>query len=248
MSPPSPFYIRPAELRDLPRITAVCLAGLPDDPTFDFLWNHRHEYPDDCYFFWLQSFKADLYNPRKTFLVATEESFPINGCITTVENWSISKAYVRRDGDLARRVAFGKTMGYVKSKYWEQTYPENYHLILLTTHPDYRRRGAATALSKWGIDQGRRAGIAIGVEASPMGFPLYQHLGFVLQEELTVECRSGENTATLPVKVMVYDKGTERLPNGTQIHSEVDTSLCTHAGISTDTNQRKRKKKKKEKG
>jgi ribosomal protein S18 acetylase RimI-like enzyme len=100
--------------------------------------------------------------------------------------------------------AFQQTMNYVQSKYWETKYPQNYHLVLLATHPDYRRRGAGTALSQWGINQGLAAGIDIGVEASPMGFPLYQHLGFVLQEELVIAPQNDD--ARLPVKVMVYDK------------------------------------------
>lgn len=73
MSSPS-FKIRPAQIRDLPRITTVCLAGLPDDPTFGFLWRYAREYPDDNYFFWLQRFKDDLYDPKKTFLVAVESA------------------------------------------------------------------------------------------------------------------------------------------------------------------------------
>jgi hypothetical protein len=73
----SPFRIRLAELRDIPRITTVCLASLPDDPSFNFLWRYRHQYPDDSYFFWLQTFKGILYHPSVTFLVA-EEPGPID--------------------------------------------------------------------------------------------------------------------------------------------------------------------------
>jgi len=69
--------IRLAQIRDLARITAVCLAALPDDPTFKFLWRHAPQYPEDSYFFWLQKFKDDLYNPKNTFLVAVESA---DGC------------------------------------------------------------------------------------------------------------------------------------------------------------------------
>lgn len=126
------------------------------------------------------------------------------GYVTKLENCAISKEYVRRDGDRNRMAAFSKTMDGVQKKYWETLYPHNYHLLLLATHPEYRRRGAGTALSKWGIEKGLSAGMDIGVEASPMGFPLYKHLGFVLLEVLMVEPQHDD--ARLPVKVMVFEK------------------------------------------
>jgi hypothetical protein len=72
MSPFPPFRIRPAELRDVPRITTVCLDALPDDPGFVYLWRYRHQYPDDSYFFWLQVFKDWLYDPKTTLVVAEQ--------------------------------------------------------------------------------------------------------------------------------------------------------------------------------
>lgn len=105
--------------------------------------------------------------------------------------------------------AFRGVMDKVHAKYWEKKYAQNYHLELLATHPDYRRRGAGTLLSQWGIDQGLAAGIDIGVEASPMGFPLYSQLGFILLETLMVEVEGDD--AKLTVRVMVYDKGKETL-------------------------------------
>ena len=68
----SQFRVRQAELRDLPRVTTVGLASLPDDPAFVWLYRYRHQYPDDNYFFWLQVFKTYLYTPNITFLVAEE--------------------------------------------------------------------------------------------------------------------------------------------------------------------------------
>jgi GNAT superfamily N-acetyltransferase len=73
-------------------------------------------------------------------------------------------------------------MKQIHADYWEHRYPDNYHLELLVTHPDYRRRGAGTLLTQWGIDQSLREGCDVGVEGSVMGAPLYKHLGFELQE------------------------------------------------------------------
>jgi hypothetical protein len=72
MSQTSSFKIRLAELRDLPRVVTVALASLPDDPTYEWMWRYRRQYPDDHQFFWLQAFKYYLYEPNITFLVAEE--------------------------------------------------------------------------------------------------------------------------------------------------------------------------------
>jgi len=85
-------------------------------------------------------------------------------------------------------------------------YPQNYYLVLLATHPDYRRRGAGTALTQWGVDQALAAGIDVGLEASPMGYPLYQHMGFVLLENLVIKPDADDDPASALLRVMVYDK------------------------------------------
>ena len=72
MSPTPSFRVRLAELRDVPRVTTVALASLPDDPGFEFIWRYRRQYPDDSQFFWLQVFKHYLYHPKITLIVAEE--------------------------------------------------------------------------------------------------------------------------------------------------------------------------------
>jgi GNAT superfamily N-acetyltransferase len=101
-------------------------------------------------------------------------------------------------------IAFEKAMNYTHSTYWETIFPHNYYLALLATHPDYRRRGAGTALTQWGIDQALAAGVDVGLEASPMGFPLYQHLGFILLEDLVV--KPDNDPASVLLRIMVHDK------------------------------------------
>ncbi|KAI0162420.1 hypothetical protein BJ166DRAFT_267942 [Pestalotiopsis sp. NC0098] len=52
------------------------------------------------------------------------------------------------------------------------------HLWLLTTHPDYRRRGAARALCCWGMQLAQSRNHPVTVLASPMGRQLYTNIGF----------------------------------------------------------------------
>jgi len=106
-----------------------------------------------------------------------------------------------------RMAAFFETMNKVHAKYWETLYPKNYRLELLATHPDYRKRGAATELIQWGIEKAAFEGVDVGVESSPMGLPLYLHLEFILQETLTVTVEGDD--ATLLVRVMLHNKSKE---------------------------------------
>ncbi|KAF8545249.1 hypothetical protein BDD12DRAFT_637208, partial [Trichophaea hybrida] len=229
---------------DIARITQVCVKGLPDDPTFDYLWSHRREYPDDNYFFWLQKFKANIFDPRYTMLVAVHRensslstspsktaaietiiafalwerngssgaakkrfrgrdtwSNMLNRWLTCVENWSISKNYIRRDANPKHLAEFQKVMDAVHKQYWETLCPENFHLDLLCTHPDWRRRGAGTMLTEWGINHARQECVDVGVESSPMGLSLYERLGFLLID--TKEVQVEDEDEKLLVRVMV---------------------------------------------
>jgi hypothetical protein len=67
----SPIAVRPAVFPDIARITRVAVDSLPDDPTFDYLWSNRLQYPEDNYFFWQQILKGRLFDPHFTMLVAT---------------------------------------------------------------------------------------------------------------------------------------------------------------------------------
>lgn len=95
---------------------------------------------------------------------------------------------------------FSLVMDDVQKQYWESMYPDNFHLELLCTHPDYRRRGAGTMLTSWGLKAADLEGADAGVESSPMGFPLYQSLGFTLLEERIVKVDGDD--ADLAVRVM----------------------------------------------
>ncbi|KAJ6054137.1 uncharacterized protein N7446_010149 [Penicillium canescens] len=56
---------------------------------------------------------------------------------------------------------------------------KHYYLDMLGTHPDYRGRGAGSALVQWGCDIADREGDGAYVDASKAGAPLYERHGFV---------------------------------------------------------------------
>ncbi|KAL4994035.1 acyl-CoA N-acyltransferase [Aspergillus recurvatus] len=55
----------------------------------------------------------------------------------------------------------------------------HYYLDTLATHPDYQRRGAGSMLLQWGCELADEAGVALYVDASRAGAPLYERFGFV---------------------------------------------------------------------
>ncbi|KAA8899948.1 hypothetical protein FN846DRAFT_920917 [Sphaerosporella brunnea] len=241
--------LRLADLRDLARITTICIESLPDDPTFDYLWRYRHRFPADNQFFWLQTLKAHLFDPRYTMLVAVlyspssspekiagEENLEetiisfalwerngntraakrrvrkrnslnnrLHNGLTHAENWLISRRYTRRDADFARLEAFGNVMEDIHRQYWEKKYANNFRLDLLCTIREHRRKGAGTMLTQWGMDQAKREDANVGVESSPMGLPLYEHLGFKMEEIRHVIVKGDDEQ--LLVRVMALAAG-----------------------------------------
>lgn len=73
--------------------------------------------------------------------------------------------------------AYSETMKYAFEKYFAKYEKKQIHLVWLITHPDFRRRGAATMLCNWGREEAIKRGWMWTVIASPMGKSVYEHLG-----------------------------------------------------------------------
>ncbi|EED22083.1 conserved hypothetical protein [Talaromyces stipitatus ATCC 10500] len=60
---------------------------------------------------------------------------------------------------------------------WAQN-SKHLYLALLMTDPNFQRRGIGTAMLEWGHKHADEAGIPAFLIASPVGHPLYQHVGW----------------------------------------------------------------------
>lgn len=60
----------------------------------------------------------------------------------------------------------------------EDSFIDGLDLDVLATHPNFRRRGAATMLLRWGCDQADRDGLPVYIDASEAGVPVYEKYGF----------------------------------------------------------------------
>ena len=103
--------------------------------------------------------------------------FALSATTTGIQEWSISRKYQRRDADFARLEALDSMVADVEERFWKDL-PERWLLELMVTHVNSRRRGAATALLKWGIEQADDEGLLCKVEASPLGRLMYKSQGF----------------------------------------------------------------------
>jgi GNAT superfamily N-acetyltransferase len=81
----------------------------------------------------------------------------------------------RRDVDPKRMNKFRQELGKAKKAWFDDVYGnDQLNLLILATHPEYRRLGAAARLVAWGQEQAKAEGIPVTVFSSPMGFPLYR--------------------------------------------------------------------------
>lgn len=68
---------------------------------------------------------------------------------------------------------------------------------MMLVHPDYRRRGIARSLMETSLDYLRQRGVAcIKLDATPLGQPLYEQLGFQAEWEFQRWERPGESVAS----------------------------------------------------
>lgn len=89
-------------------------------------------------------------------------------------------------------------MARFQSEYFDRSYDFNQlRLVVLGTHPRYRRQGMATALCKWGMEQAVRDNVPITLISSQMGRKLYTHIGFRKLGEEHVRSRGEKQSLTV---------------------------------------------------
>jgi hypothetical protein len=85
----------------------------------------------------------------------------------------------RRDASPAHMEAYSRNSAKARREFFVSRYGQRQlSLRQMATHPQYWRRGAATTLCKWGMEEARRVGVAVPMFASPMGKMVYEALGF----------------------------------------------------------------------
>ncbi|KAK4171944.1 hypothetical protein QBC36DRAFT_338927 [Triangularia setosa] len=84
--------------------------------------------------------------------------------------------------------------------------PEQIHLQILATLPEFQRRGHASSLCKWGMKLVHQERLHdISVMASPMGYDLYTWLGFGIVGTFNIQVPGEEERLTLHAMKYVPD-------------------------------------------
>ncbi len=98
--------------------------------------------------------------------------------------------------------AFGSTTRAARETYFSVYQFRQLHLRMLATLPEFQRKGAGTALCKWGIEQAKQDQVPVTLLSSPMGHSLYSSLGFADIATVTVQVEGEEEK--LSIRAMVY--------------------------------------------
>jgi GNAT superfamily N-acetyltransferase len=103
----------------------------------------------------------------------------------------------RSDINKAHFQEFGNTLHRAIEKYFSLYGSKQYSLWLLATHPDFRRMGAGSLLTKWGLELAARESFVATVFASPMAETFYEHLGFQILGTVVVQVEGEEEKLVL---------------------------------------------------
>lgn len=194
--------IRPIERgeADLDAIVNIVIQAFPFDPQWGYRYCYRQQYPEDHYKF-TQRYYADYLDMTfagHNVIMLAETPSDEDPSVMKVIALSIWDNYgdgppgtgrfggkppanhpERKDASPVRLAEYTKCSTKARKELFVSRYGQRQlALRQLATLPAYWKRGAATQLCRWGMEEARRAGVAVSMFASPMGKPLYENLGF----------------------------------------------------------------------
>lgn len=139
-----------------------------------------------------------------TIHVMEGHDLPVMDSLLRLENWNQTPADLKRFLDYEPRGCFlarsgGEAVGTVTTT----TYGQELGWIgMMLVHPDFRRRGIASALMKTSLDYLNEKSIAcIKLDATPAGKPVYERLGFRAEWEFERWERKGDEASQFDLSI-----------------------------------------------
>jgi ribosomal protein S18 acetylase RimI-like enzyme len=113
-------------------------------------------------------------------------------------------------------------MGIARKKYYDDTYGEKkIELVKIGTHPEYRNRGVATKLIRWGLELANEQEKAVAVVGNSTGSKLYKSLGFKIMGTVLVQMEGEEEKMELSAMIFELNGGCRDIeePRGCEKHN-----------------------------
>ncbi|KAL2267133.1 hypothetical protein VTJ83DRAFT_4410 [Remersonia thermophila] len=214
---------------DVDAVTRVIINTMPLDPQWDYRFPYRKQHPEDHYKYTRMLFEYFLDPEHDDWVVmVVEDSLEPGGPAEVVAFgvWDVSYINKRRygpgykpqdpvteveeRGGKHRRDAnhehfdeFRRGQMKAYDKFFRPLGPEQMHLQILATLPQFQRRGHGSALCRWAMDLVRRDSLRhMSVMASPMGRELYTFLGFAWVGSFWIQVPGEEEKLVL--QAMMY--------------------------------------------
>ncbi|KAI8409325.1 hypothetical protein FOFC_09161, partial [Fusarium oxysporum] len=175
--PNAPLTLRRATIDDLDDITWIAVNGSPDDPvTAPVLDNGEVVHQPVSYGVW--------------DLKVTSDFIPGDHGINE-----------RCDANKKHMEAYAKALPAGLKKYFKRFGSEQIPLWEVVTHPDFRRRGAASMICEWGQKEADKDGKSLSLLATPMGKGLYSKLGYHVLGSVVVQVVGEEERVVVDAMV-----------------------------------------------
>lgn len=230
--------IRPVERgdADLEAIVDIVIQAFDYDPQWQWRYPYRKEYPEDHYYY-TRTYYADYldmtFAGHNTIMLAEMPSDEDHSTLKVVavsiwDNYGSAppdpnlpggKPPVnhpeRRDASATRMAEYSRCSAKARRKLFVARYGERQlSLRQMATLPTYWRRGAATMLCRWGMNEARRVGVAVPMFASPMGRRVYEALGFKKIGQWKAQLENEEESVT--IHALTWEPGWEDVYAGYQ--------------------------------
>ncbi|CAJ2511963.1 Uu.00g075880.m01.CDS01 [Anthostomella pinea] len=209
-----PFAVLPAQICDVEPVYDVYFAAFKNEPIIEFLFpggGDRKAHTAGTVQWW--------NHDRNGYTVKCVDTD--TGKIVGMASWDIfwrpgeEGAWPKPDGAVWLEGEQRTKAEGVLVPLWEmheKLFGKNRHVYLPTmaVDPDCQRRGAGRLLMQWGIDIAEKLGLAIYLESTEAGLPLYSRMGF---ERLTyvhmihkAEVAGTEEDVEVPLMVKMPSK------------------------------------------
>ncbi|KAH7222290.1 hypothetical protein BKA60DRAFT_607486 [Fusarium oxysporum] len=196
--PNAPLTLRRATIDDLDDITWIAVNGSPDDPGTDYRFPYRDKYPGD-FWKWTRIEHEELFErPDKLVILVVTAPVLDNGEVVHqpvsygVWDLKVTSDFIPGDHGINERCDANK-----KHKPSQLQIP----LWEVVTHPDFRRRGAASMICEWGQKEADKDGKSLSLLATPMGKGLYSKLGYHVLGSVVVQVVGEEERVVVDAMV-----------------------------------------------